>query len=151
MTTPSESAAPLVLQHGLATAEFLPDTYPCFFNPALRWDGWYLPYFSLQTGLQLVQDLPGLRYDATRDGFVWPDDERGNTFLAVEIAAAGVIHKVYPIGQYNMYWSCSRRFRNEAGETFHVEADGSLRGEHHQFSDLAALGGEVDLMDDLPS
>lgn len=153
----TDAASPPRLQHGLATAELLPDTYPCLFDPAARWEGWYLPYFSLQTGLKLVEDFPGLRYDATLDCFHWPDDPTVNesdkdkdstSFFATPVTVGNDSFTAYPIGQGRLYWSCSRRFRNETGDIFQVQADGSLRSNRQTFASLDALGSEVDLMDD---
>lgn len=137
------------LRQGLATTEFLSGTYPCLYDPATRWDGWYIPYFSLETGLKIVEDLDGLRYDVTRDCFLWPDED-GEAYAPVTLNLAGVEHKLYAIGERSLLWSCSRRFRSEDGRIFEVKADGTLSDGQKVYANVYEIEMEVDLMDDLP-
>jgi hypothetical protein len=134
--------------YGLATAEFLPSAYPCQYDPSRRWDGWYVAYFNLATGLQIAQDLKGLRYDDVRDCFVWPDTLDGKSYLPVTLGEGDSAMAYYPIGAEALFWSCSRQFRLENGTVCRVLADGRLSVKGVIVENLAALGGEVDLMDD---
>ncbi|WP_341744774.1 hypothetical protein [Azonexus hydrophilus] len=96
---------------GKVGAEFLPDDlmFDCFSN-GQRWNGWGMPYFTLENGLRLAAlKASDLVYDAEGDRFVFrvddSDPESDEVYPATMITtASGETVKAYPIGAGSWCW-----------------------------------------------
>lgn len=90
------------------SAEWLPEgtSLPCY-HDTRHWNGWGMPQFTLDEGLQLMKLMPSLRYDHGSDAFIHMSNEPGEEPLVVEgrtIDVDGASLRVYPIGAGYWCW-----------------------------------------------
>ncbi|MDP3350396.1 MAG: hypothetical protein Q8S92_15505 [Hydrogenophaga sp.] len=90
------------------TAEWLDtDTkLPCY-HDTTRWNGWGMPYFTLEAGNQLATLMPNLRFVQERDAFVHTSEEDGEEvldFIGQVIEVDGQRIKAYAIGAGYWCW-----------------------------------------------
>lgn len=78
------------------------------YSTGQRWNGWAMPYFTLENGKRVMEFIPDLRYVEQEDAFFWhlegtdsEDDERyGPTTITVD----GVQVKTYALGAGSWCW-----------------------------------------------
>lgn len=72
-----------------------------------RWNGWAMPYFTKEVGLELCKVMDGLTYDERQDAFKHENDpeeaEEPDHFGAAKIIVDGKEQTLYGIGAG--YWS----------------------------------------------
>ncbi|WP_300655871.1 hypothetical protein [Hydrogenophaga sp.] len=90
------------------TAEWLDaeTKLPCF-HDTRRWNGWGMPYFTLEAGKQLASLMPNLRFVEEGDAFIHTAceiDEEDLEFKAQLIEVNGHPTKVYAIGAGIWCW-----------------------------------------------
>lgn len=64
----------------------------------LRWNGWAMPYFTFEQGLEVIKFFPELHFDAARDAFVWVDGDEDEVYSGATIDTDFGPIKAYPIG-----------------------------------------------------
>ncbi len=78
--------------------------YDGFYFPSVRWNGFYVPYFTKEVAEQMLEDMKirnfvfGWHYDAIADSFIVYDDEVDNE----EYEVTGSGH--YSIGGFFWVW-----------------------------------------------
>lgn len=93
-------------------AEWLPDDMkvPAYSN-GRRWNGWAMPYFTIESGKSLLGFMPDLRYDSQRDAFVskaYDDDQaEEEVFPAETLVIDGRPIQTYAIGAGFWCWEFS--------------------------------------------
>lgn len=82
-------------------AEWLPEELkvPAYSN-GMRWNGWAIPYFTFEAARSLLEYMPDLRYDSSRDAFISAHEE--DAYIPVMLVIDGQTIKTYPIG--SGYW-----------------------------------------------
>lgn len=90
------------------SADWLPEgfTAPAFLN-GKKWNGWAMPYFTLDAAKTLLPHMPSLSYSSEQDAFIAfeveaPEGEQETLFQAETIQVDGAAVKVYAIG--SGYW-----------------------------------------------
>ena len=102
-------AGPSLFKEVLIQADHLPDGVKIkAYSNGRSWNGWAMPYFELDAGLELVKVLGGLSYDQEADVFVFNEEglqsediERFNPHI---IEVEGKCLKTYPIGTGSWCW-----------------------------------------------
>lgn len=95
-------------KRGAVTADWLPEGVTvAAFHDGKNWNGWAMPCFAKDAGLQVAVHTPGLAYAADRDAFVFQDEnsEDEEVFPALMLEVDGALEKVYPIGSGLWCWS----------------------------------------------
>lgn len=81
-----------------------------------RWNGWAMPYFTLDQAKLISRNVPGLRYDEEADAFIYRNTEDGaeaanaadhqdeERIEPVTIAVDGEPVKAYPVGAGSWCW-----------------------------------------------
>lgn len=92
----------------VVSAEWLPDALklPAYTN-GQRWNGWAMPYFPVEAAHALLEHMPDLRYDDTRDAFVsksYDDEAEDEVYPAQVLVVRGETLKVYAIGAGSWCW-----------------------------------------------
>lgn len=92
-------------------ADWLPDdvTVPAYSN-GRRWNGWAMPYFSIEAAQSLLKLMPELRYDSARDAFImkaYDDEAEDEVFLVETLVIDGQPIKTYAIGAGSWCWEFS--------------------------------------------
>lgn len=70
------------------------------------WNGWAMPYFTYEQGLEVIKLFPELRFDAGQDAFVWNDPtvEEDEVYPGKIIETESGPLKAYPIGTGSWTW-----------------------------------------------
>lgn len=92
-------------------ADWLPKdvTVPAYSNRR-RWNGWAMPYFTIEAAQSLLKLMPDLRYDSARDVFVmkaYEDQAEEEVFPAETLVIDGRHVKTYAIGAGSWCWEFS--------------------------------------------
>lgn len=81
-----------------------------------RWNGWAMPYFTLDQAKLISRNVPGLRYDEATDAFIYrntedsaepvnPADHQDEERIEpVTITVDGEVIKTYPVGAGAWCW-----------------------------------------------
>lgn len=71
-----------------------------------RWNGWAMPWFTLESARALMNDIPEVKYDEKLDRFTCQFDSRDDIdeFTPVTITVDGQPLKVYGIGAGFWVW-----------------------------------------------
>lgn len=89
-------------------ADWLPRgvTIPAYSNRML-WNGWAMPYFTIEAARSLLEHMPELRYDSDRDAFIHTDSDphEEEAFSSVTICIDGKNITTYAIGAGCWCWS----------------------------------------------
>lgn len=76
-----------------------------------RWNGWAMPYFTIESGKSLLGFMPDLRYDSQRDAFIskaYDDDQaEEEVFPAETLVIDGRPIQTYAIGAGFWCWEFS--------------------------------------------
>lgn len=88
-------------------ADWLPDDMevPAYSN-GRRWNGWVMPYFTIEAARSLLPLMPDLSYDSVRDAFVIAQDDQAEeeTYFPTTVVIDGVPIKTYAIGEGSWCW-----------------------------------------------
>ncbi len=88
-------------------ADWLPDDMkvPAYSN-GRRWNGWVMPYFTIEAARSLLPFMPDLSYDSMRDAFVSaPDDQaEEEAYCAATLVIDRLPIKTYAIGAGSWCW-----------------------------------------------
>jgi hypothetical protein len=106
---PREPATPFPDFRGATvTADWIdPDAKLACYHDSRRWNGWGMPYFTLEAGKQLASLMPNLKYVEERDSFIHTaqeQDEEDLEFVGQVIVVDGQPIKAYPIGAGYWCW-----------------------------------------------
>jgi hypothetical protein len=91
-------------------ADWLPENFPLEgFTNGQRWNGWAMPYFTKETGLRLMAEMPGLKFDEEANAFTSEDENLDDeeslvTFPAETLDVDRVAVTVYAIGAGSWCW-----------------------------------------------
>jgi len=88
-------------------ADWLPDGMKVqAYANGRRWNGWAMPYFTIEEARSLLEFMPGLRYDSARDAFInaHEDQAEEDVYPAVTLVIGGISIKTYAIGTGCWCW-----------------------------------------------
>lgn len=93
------------------TAEWLPRglSIPAYTN-SLRWNGWVMPRFTYEEATSLLEFMPDLRFDSSKDVFYTDPSGEGEesiVFPAETLEIEGSLIKTYAIGAGCWCWESS--------------------------------------------
>ena len=88
-------------------AEWLPsDLKIQAYSNGLLWNGWVMPYFTIEDARKLLDFMPNLRYDQSRDAFICTQEDQAEeeVYGAVNVQLGGLPLTTYAIGAGYWCW-----------------------------------------------